>query len=117
MAQSCLDSIEPRWHVPTQENERAVLGQGLNLSLSYFRGKLTGIFIQKLLSGNYEPKYHVEVMAWKDNIQIVQSILFLIWRLSIFPFPPNEHSWPCNFDHPSSNQGSSVLKNILGKKK
>lgn len=101
-----------------RKNKHAAVGPGLHLSLSDFGGTCTSICIQRLLSGNYEPKYHVGVMAQKDkNIQIVCCTLFLIWRLSIFPCPPNEHLWPDHFNHPSTHKGSSVFNKVLGKKK
>lgn len=53
-------------HQP-RKNGCAVLGQGLNLSLSYFGGKFTSDCIQSLLSVNYEPKYHIEVMAQRGQ--------------------------------------------------
>lgn len=62
-------------HQP-RKNKRAVLSQGLNLSLSYFVGKFTPICIQRLLSGNHEPKYLVEVMAQEDKIHILCAVLY-----------------------------------------
>lgn len=103
-------------HQP-RKNGCAVLGQGLNLSLSYFGGKFTSDCIQSLLSVNYEPKYRIEVMAQRgQNTRIMHHILFLTRKLSIFPLPPNEHLWSYNFNHPSAHQGSTVFKKILEKK-
>lgn len=85
-----------------QEKWMCVLGPVLPLSLCYFVEKFTSLGTQRLLSGNCERKYHVEVKkTWENKTtQITCCTLCPIWSLNIFPFSAKEHLWPYTCNHP-----------------
>lgn len=55
-----------------------VLGLVLTLSICCFVGKFTSLCAQRLLPGNYEPKYHVEVKKDTEKQNYTNRALYLI---------------------------------------